>query len=142
MNKRKPGGYILVMKVLHHCSIQVGRLGLMKVRPGKYLYGGSARRGLEARINRHFRRAKTRYWHIDYLTLHSEIAVLEAWCYAGEYEVEHMLAGHASLEAGEILKGFGAGDCTEKCYSHLWKQNGTIEARDFSADYRIVKNSS
>ena len=48
-----------------HCVI--GRLGEFHFPAGRYVYTGSARRNLDARVARHIRHDKALHWHIDYL---------------------------------------------------------------------------
>ena len=59
--------YLLIMQGNLVCPLQVGALGEVSLEPGWYLYVGSARRHLEARLRRHLRPEKRRRWHIDYL---------------------------------------------------------------------------
>ena len=48
-------------------TLDVGRLGRFSFPKGKYIYTGSTKRGLNARIDRHKRNEKKLHWHIDYL---------------------------------------------------------------------------
>ena len=48
-------------------KLTVGRLGTFLFPVGRYIYTGSAKRSIEARIARHLRKKKTLRWHIDYL---------------------------------------------------------------------------
>ena len=43
---------------------------------GRYVYTGSARRGLEVRIQRHLIPGKPRRWHIDYLLAEPDVRVM------------------------------------------------------------------
>ncbi len=141
MNDTTVGGYILVMQVDNPVKIQIGKLGSMSIDTGSYYYGGSAKRGIEARIKRHFSKNKNRYWHIDYITSHSNVNVKEAWCYPGFPEVEHRLSSHSSLSNAGILRGFGNGDCQAGCSSHLWKAISKLMPEDFAENYYIAINS-
>ena len=64
---RKPRTYQLAIRIGRPIRIRVGRLGEFEFPAGRYVYTGSARRGLEARVRRHLSRAKRLHWHIDYL---------------------------------------------------------------------------
>jgi Uri superfamily endonuclease len=66
----------------------MGSLGRLQLRPGYYVYVGSAfgPGGLRARIEHHARPAVRPHWHIDYLRRYTR---LEAVWYCGqrcEYE--------------------------------------------------------
>jgi len=61
------GSYILLIKLLKDSEIKVGSLGTISFKKGFYVYVGSAMGGLEQRINRHLRKNKKTFWHIDYL---------------------------------------------------------------------------
>ncbi|MBS1271728.1 MAG: hypothetical protein MAGBODY4_00860 [Candidatus Marinimicrobia bacterium] len=139
--KKVAGGYILVLEVDSPVNIQVGKRGEMPMNPGRYLYGGSAKCGIAHRINRHFFGGENLHWHIDYLTHHPQVDVVEAWCYPDYPEVEHQLAAKDDLSDDEIFRGFGNGDCGRGCQSHLWKIKGKISAADFSEDYYIVTHA-
>jgi Uri superfamily endonuclease len=68
--------YQLRILVLHPLRLRVGALGEFDFPAGQYLYTGSARRNLEARIARHLRRDKPLRWHIDYLLTAEGVRVL------------------------------------------------------------------
>ena len=59
--------YQLWIALRRPLDIEVGRLGVCRFPAGVYVYTGSAKRNLEARIARHCRKDKTLRWHIDYL---------------------------------------------------------------------------
>lgn len=94
--------------------LTVGRLGSFDFPAGDYLYTGSARRHLEARITRHLRREKALRWHIDYLLTAPGVRVTA---------VHRSCCPECALNkaaAGQLpAPGFGASDCREGCGSHL-----------------------
>ena len=61
------GIYNLIINLQSDTFIHVGKLGGFLFKKGYYVYTGSARKGLKARIERHARKEKTLHWHIDYL---------------------------------------------------------------------------
>lgn len=63
------GTYLLVLRSHGEATVQVGRWGPLAVRPGVYLYVGSAfgPGGVRARVGRHLRMRKKPHWHLDYL---------------------------------------------------------------------------
>lgn len=140
--KKISGGYVLVMEALNPSLVQVGKLGEMQLLPGLYYYGGSAKRGLAARIERHFRENKKQYWHIDYLTAHPQVDILEAWCYPDQANIEHMLGTLNETFLDDIPRRFGAGDCDKGCESHLWRAEIGLEPEMISNEYYVIKHVS
>jgi len=94
--------------------ITVGRLGEFHFPAGVYIYTGSAKRNIEARIARHCRRDKTLRWHIDYLLAAEGVELV---CVGRSARSECTLNRNVG---GEVLvPGFGASDCRKDCGSHL-----------------------
>ena len=48
-------------------TLTIGKLGSRDFPAGDYVYTGSARRNIRARVLRHLERVKSLHWHIDYL---------------------------------------------------------------------------
>ncbi len=98
--------------------IVVGKLGCFRFPAGRYLYTGSARRNMPARVQRHLRTAdgdnKTLRWHIDYLL---------ACRYAHVTDIK--LSAQPECRCNQQVEGkipvpkFGASDCRNGCGSHL-----------------------
>lgn len=117
--KSEPGTYILILRCKISRSLKVGRWGKLEVRPGYYLYVGSAfgPGGVKARVSRHARTAKALRWHVDYLR---EVTELEAvWYSNAQLRLEHEWAQMMNAMPGvEAVKGFGCSDCS--CEAHLF----------------------
>ena len=98
-------------------TIEVGRLGRFSFPKGDYIYTGSAKRGLIARIDRHKRSDKKLHWHIDYLleAKSAEITKVSVFDYSSDGEC----ALNQSIEGEHIFSGFGSSDCRNGCKSHL-----------------------
>ena len=64
---RDPGCYQLLMRLEKSVKIRVGKLGEFQFPAGWYVYTGSAKNGVKARVMRHLRSNKKKRWHIDYL---------------------------------------------------------------------------
>lgn len=113
-----PGTYVLVLHCSENRSIRVGRLGSFRLRPGWYLYVGSAfgPGGLRARIAHHRRRAERPHWHVDYLRRHTRLVAVWYCCGA---KCEHDWAAQIGAMPGaeKVLSGFGSSDC--ECETHL-----------------------
>jgi Uri superfamily endonuclease len=118
--QREPGTYALLMHGAGGSCLQIGRLGRLHLRPGFYVYVGSAfgPGGLPARLRHHLEPSCRRpHWHIDYLRPATRL--LEVW-----YSHDRMLQEHAwaagirrMRSASTPLAGFGSSDC--RCPSHL-----------------------
>jgi Uri superfamily endonuclease len=106
--------YQLRIDVKRPVRIRVGRLGNFLFPAGRYIYTGSAKRNLEARIARHLRKEKTLRWHIDWLLSASGVTVAEvSRSCEGECALNQKIAGKI------VVPGFGASDCHYGCGSHL-----------------------
>jgi len=100
--------YQLVINLSAPCTIEIGRLGKFRFAAGRYIYTGSARRNLEARVKRHLLQHKTCRWHIDYLLAHRHARIVDV-NYSTMPECQ-----------GEIpVPRFGATDCRAGCGSHF-----------------------
>lgn len=106
--------YQLLIELAAAQRIQVGRLGEFRFPAGRYVYTGSARRALAARIARHLAAAKTRRWHIDFL-LAAEGARIVAVLTFQEAECARNQRTLGTI----LIPGFGASDCRSGCVSHL-----------------------
>jgi Uri superfamily endonuclease len=114
-----PGTYALLLRSEEPREIEVGALGSMTVRPGAYVYVGSAfgPGGLRARVERHARGDGALHWHIDYLRA---VTTLDAVWYTHDPERRECLWAEVlrSLPSATVpLDDFGASDCT--CPAHL-----------------------
>jgi len=116
-----PGGeqnalYVVATWVPRRLEITVGVLGPVTFERGWHAYVGSARRGRNARVARHFRREKPLRWHADYLF--TAVPPRLAWLVDGP-QTECELAGALAAQPGasRSVRGFGAGDC--HCPGHL-----------------------
>ena len=117
--KSEAGTYVLVLRSRSSRQVQIGKWGILDIRPGYYLYVGSAfgPGGLLARVSRHCRREKPRRWHVDYLR---EFLMPESvWYSYGPNRYEHeWAAALAMMEGMSPVRGFGCSDC--RCGAHLF----------------------
>jgi Uri superfamily endonuclease len=109
-----PISYQLLIELPRAVTVTVGRLGRFRLEAGRYVYTGSARRNLEARIARHLRPDKTLRWHIDYLLAAPGVRVLDVRR-SGRDEC----ALNQATRGSTPMPGFGASDCRAGCGSHL-----------------------
>lgn len=125
------GLYQLIIGLPSGGNIRVGRHGVFRFPAGVYVYTGSAKASLEARILRHVRKEKRVRWHIDYLLRHAEI--LEVKRYNGRLsECELNLKVEKLHGSRAVVRGFGSSDCS--CNAHLFYFD-----RNPSKELRICK---
>ena len=99
--------------------VRIGRLGVLRLQSGCYVYVGSAfgAGGLRARVGHHQRIARRPHWHVDYLRRHARLETV--WYESGERR-EHEWAARIGAMAGARtpMSGFGSSDCD--CAAHLF----------------------
>ncbi|MDQ0155116.1 GIY-YIG nuclease family protein [Robertmurraya andreesenii] len=108
--------YAIYLEVPNAATVKVGKLGVYFFQKGMYIYVGSAKRNILARIDRHKRVDKRLKWHFDYLRPYGTITRIIT--YEGTIG-ECVLAEKIRKEVGGSLpvKRFGSSDC--RCPSHL-----------------------
>lgn len=94
--------------------LAIGKLGIFDFPAGRYVYTGSARRNIEARIARHLRREKRLRWHIDYLLACPYTSVI-----AVERSEQPECLWNQQRQGQILIPNFGASDCRQGCGSHL-----------------------
>lgn len=112
------GIYVLTISIRKNLSLEIGALGKIKFTRDTYAYVGSAQNNLEKRIERHLKKKKQKFWHIDYLLGNVNVKVLRVHLKETEKLEECKIARGISMWSIP-MKGFGASDC--KCLSHLFK---------------------
>jgi len=118
VKEQDKGTYILLIKLAKIQKIKPGKLPDNDYKKGMYLYVGRARKGLRARLRRHLRCQKKRFWHIDYLLQNAKIEGI--WIrenYFGECFTASRIQDFRPA-ATIPQKGFGSSDC--HCPSHLF----------------------
>ena len=126
-----PGTYALIFSAYIEGLLKIGKLGTLQLKPGFYIYVGSAfgPGGLKARIAHHCRKAVRPHWHIDYLG-HS-LYLTEIWYTYDPVHREHQWAQTLSATRGATvpLAGFGSSDC--RCKAHLFFRNSRPSIKTF-----------
>jgi len=116
--------YQLTIRLSTDAQLAIGRFGTCLFPAGDYVYTGSARRNLEARIARHCSQDKKLRWHIDYLLAAPETRIIHIARYTqAECAINQQQAGSI------LIKGLGASDCHAGCGSHL-KYLGRTDTHD------------
>jgi len=128
----KSGTYALILWSRSEKDIQVGRLGRLQLKPGFYVYVGSAfgPGGLKARISHHRNISNRPRWHIDYLRA---VTCLQGvwYTYDSVCREHHWTEVFArSKKATTPLGGFGSSDCS--CKSHLTFYHSHPSVKSFS----------
>jgi Uri superfamily endonuclease len=111
---RNEMSYQLLIDVSQPVRCAIGCLGEFDFPAGLYVYTGSARRNLDARIARHIRREKALRWHIDYLLTSQGVHVVEV---VRSRRTECAL--NRASRGRIVAVGFGASDCRADCGAHL-----------------------
>lgn len=110
------GSYLLILRLNEKRRVHVGGLGELALKKGFYIYVGSARKGLKARIERHRRMRKRYFWHIDYLRAYAEFR--GALPVRSKDDLECRMAASLWELTGASIPRFGSSDCS--CPSHLF----------------------
>ena len=93
-------------------------MGEVSFKEGDYIYIGSAKGCLEARLRRHLKKDKKIYWHIDYLLKDERTQISQIWTIDKKMECRTAEVFYQDPTTEIIKKGFGSSDC--KCVSHLF----------------------
>ncbi len=130
----KKGVYVLVVSVGKDIRVNVGALGSIDFEKGLYAYVGSAQRNFEKRIKRHLRKAKRKFWHIDYLLDNTSAKVLKVFYKEAEKSEECTVARELTERAVPVVN-FGCSDCD--CVSHLFNIDDYGFLRNLMSDMRL-----
>lgn len=129
----QPGTYALILNSNCNKSIQIGKFGVLDIKPGFYVYIGSAfgPGGVKARLNHHFKITSRPHWYIDYLRKH--VSIKKVWItYDGKRRERCWSKGFETLTHTEIpIMGFGASD--HRGGSHLFFQKELISLPKFQS---------
>lgn len=122
------GIYILAILVSKSLNVKFCARKNFSLEKGFYAYVGSAQKGLEKRLMRHFTKAcKKSFWHIDHLLAMDGVSVAKAF-YKEAEKPEECRTAHSLRLVGSPIEGFGCSDC--KCGSHLFRFNSFNHLED------------
>ena len=93
-------------------------MGEVSFKKGDYIYVGSAKGCLGARLRRHLKKDKKSFWHIDYLLENEKTKILQIWTIDKKMECQTAEIFYQDPITEIIKKGFGSSDC--KCVAHLF----------------------
>jgi Uri superfamily endonuclease len=128
------GVYVLIISVDKDIRVNVGALGSIFFERGLYAYVGSAQSSLEKRIERHLRKSKRKFWHIDHLLDNEFVNVVKVFSKEADKAEECRIAGKLG-ERGFAVKNFGCSDCS--CVSHLFRIDDYGFLKNFMSDVRL-----
>ena len=111
------GIYQLLIYLPKDVWIVIGKKGRFKFPKGYYIYTGSALNGLEKRIERHLKKNKKHFWHIDYLLDFASIKKVFLFTNGKFDECALNLKTLEKPDAKIIMPKFGSSDCD--CPAHL-----------------------
>jgi Uri superfamily endonuclease len=137
--KRVKGIYVLIIQLGKDTDIAVGKLGTLRFTKGLYAYIGSAQNALEKRVERHRRREKRLFWHIDHLLENPDAKILKILYKPAARAVECNVANKIGTQ-GEAVAGFGCSDC--HCESHLFRIRAYDFLREFMQEYAPTSSAS
>ncbi|MCW4005125.1 MAG: GIY-YIG nuclease family protein [Candidatus Bathyarchaeota archaeon] len=123
------GIYTLLIQVGRDVTLKIGALGEKTFVEGLYVYVGSAQRNLRQRVERHLRKEKRLFWHIDYLLNDECVEVVKVFYMRGDKAQECQVAKQIA-QANESVLGFGCSDCS--CKSHLFRVHNKISMPSMS----------
>ena len=106
--------YQLFIYLSQNTSLLIGKLGFFNFPKGTYIYTGSAKKNLDARVKRHFVKEKKLHWHIDYFLNNKKAEIIEV--IKSKFDECNL---NQSFNGKIIAKGFGSSDCKQFCVSHL-----------------------
>lgn len=106
--------YQLSIHLKNKVTLTIGKLGTFEFPAGDYIYTGSAKRNIEARIARHLGQKKSLKWHIDYLLNSKEAFITHVDRFT---EPECLI--NQRTKGAILINQLGATDCKNSCGSHL-----------------------
>ena len=137
-NNRDRGAYLLVLENAASFTAPVGKLGEVNFMKGFYIYIGSARKNLKARLDRHSRMRKNIHWHIDHI-VPAKMKILKTFPIRRKDDVEENLAGELLDICHGFIHGFGSSDSRQPSHLLHFIKN-PLRVREFFnilLDYRM-----
>ena len=111
------GIYQLLIYLPKDAWIAIGKKGKFRFPKGYYIYTGSALNGLEKRVERHLKKDKKHFWHIDYLLDFASIKKVFLFTNGKFDECGLNLKMLEKSGAKIVMPKFGSSDCG--CPAHL-----------------------
>jgi len=106
--------YQLTIHLKNKVTLTIGKFGTFEFPAGDYIYTGSAKKNIEARITRHLSHQKSLKWHIDYLLDSQQATVIKV-----EQFSQPECIVNQNTKGTILINRLGATDCKNNCGSHL-----------------------
>ena len=106
--------YQLTIHLKNKVTLTIGKLGTFEFPAGHYIYTGSAKKNIDARIKRHLGQKKALKWHIDYLLGSQQAAIIKV-----ERFNQPECVVNQNTKGAILINRLGATDCKNNCGSHL-----------------------
>ena len=133
------GIYVLIIQLSRYTDVTVGKLGTIRFQKGLYAYVGSAQVALEKRLERHLRKDKLVFWHVDYLLQSPNAKIMKIFTRVAEKAEECTIANRIA-EKGKAILYFGCSDC--HCTSHLFRIKDYGFLRESMQEHTFTSSSS
>ena len=138
--KSNSGIYILETYVPKYFSLGIPKFKNLIIYRGYYYYVGSAQKNLKQRIERHLRKDKKIYWHIDHITVPEQNRIKTVLIFedkAKDYECSLVTEIENFYNLKHPQMGFGNSDCN-KCKSHLLYSKKRIDHNHLFSRYQSI----
>lgn len=138
--EKNSGVYVLELQTIKPLQIKAKKFLGNQFPKGFYYYSGSAQKNLRQRLERHLRKNKIIYWHIDHLTANSLVKVRTIFISnesAKNLECEIIGTMLSRFEVAIAVEKFGNGDC-DSCNSHLLYSKKKIDHNHFISLYQSI----
>lgn len=119
--------YLLELYLTNSRCITIGKLGRFLFKKSHYIYVGSATKNIMKRIERHLKKEKSKFWHIDYLLQYATIK--RVWI--GPVP-EEKIARILTKKLKVAVPSFGSSD--KQSISHLFLSTGDEDFSHLSFD--------
>ena len=128
------GVYSLLIELKKDQKMEIGKLGKFYFPKGFYIYTGSAMNNLEKRIERHLRKNKKKFWHIDFFLANDFAKVISILKVKTKKKIECKLNKTilSKLNGKILVNKFGSSDCN--CKSHLIYLGNKIQQKQIIFD--------
>ena len=119
------GVYTLIILLNSKIKFKMRKFGCLNLQRGYYAYTGSAMgngaASLRNRVARHFRKGKTKHWHIDFFLANKNARIVAIVAADSDVKRECEINDCIKKIEGTTvpIRGFGASDCRHNCRSHL-----------------------
>lgn len=132
------GIYLLEIYIPHEFNIDIKKFINQNFPNGYYYYAGSAQKNMRKRLERHLKKKKTIYWHIDYITSRFDINKIFYFNnQSKDFECKLVSELQEYFGLKSVAPGFGNSDCSI-CESHLLYSKVPLDYNHFISRYQSI----